>query len=320
MIIKTAKILLNLLLVISIMSCTSSPPPAATLKIGIYMGWPTSGAAFIAQEKGLFTKYGVQVTLVPITEYVDIKKSYKEGKIDFAYLVLPDAIMFETEGVPTHFVYAADYSDSADVIVGRSSLNSLSDLKGKKVAFEGFNSFSHFMVLKLLEQAGLKEGEFQTANIENAKVLEALETGEIDAGHVYSTAISDALAKGYKVIEKAGKLPYLILDGWVVRADIIEAHPKEVQAVVNALAEATNLLARSPEESVPMMAEPMSIYHELHIFTLQENKEAFKSDGLVVKGGKEIVDFFYQKGVLVKLPDLNNVIDGQFAAAAKIQP
>ncbi|MEK7991680.1 MAG: ABC transporter substrate-binding protein [Thiotrichaceae bacterium] len=318
---------LGLLLVV-LASCSPSSTPISPLKIGIHPGWPTPGAAFVAQEKGLFTKHGVEVTLMPIVEYNDIKKFYREGKIDIAFMVFTDAIMFESEATSAHFVYAIDYSDSGDVIIGRPTLDGLNDLKGKKVSFEGFNSFSHFLVLKLLEQAGLNEGDFQAANIESSKVLDALENGEVDAGHIYGIPISEALEKGYKVIEKAGKIPYSIMDGWVVSTETIKTRKKEVQAVINALAEATDLLAQSPEESLSIMAKYMSvpkeeleiIYQGLHIFTSQENQEAFKSDGLLLKGGKEIVDFFYQKGGLIKIPDLNTIVDDQFIVPIKNNP
>ncbi len=58
----------------------------------------------------------------------------------------------------------------------------------------------------------------------------------------------------------------------------------------------------------------------LHVLTLPENQEMLKKGGPLFEGGKEIIDFFYQKGVLVKIPDLNAVIDDQFVAAAGKQP
>jgi len=38
------------------------------------------------------------------------------------------------------------------------------------------------LVVKLLKKAGVKEGEFQSANLSASKVLAALEAGDIDAG------------------------------------------------------------------------------------------------------------------------------------------
>jgi NitT/TauT family transport system substrate-binding protein len=316
---KYMLVLLGLLLAI-LASCSSPSPPSPPLKITFQTVWPTTGTAFIAQEKGLFAKYGVQVTLLPVIDYMESLKLYKEGRADAAFMVFGDAIVSAAEGVPTRMVYATDYSDTADFIVGQPTLKGLKDLKGKKVSFEGFNSFSHLLVLKLLEKAGVQEGEFQAANLNPTEVLEALDTGKIQAGHVYGKAITDTLAKGYKILAKAGDLPHLVMDGLMVNAVVVKTRHKEVQGLVKALAEAMDWLKHSPDEGFGIIAKHAGIpktelettFKGLHAFTLQENQEIFKRGGTLYKGGQEIIDFFYQKGVLVKILDLNTVIDDQF--------
>jgi NitT/TauT family transport system substrate-binding protein len=326
------KLLLIFLLTITV-SC-SAPPAAPPLKIGIQSIWPTYGVAFIAQEKGLFAKQGVQVILVPAagnSGYMDTLKIYKEEQVDAAFMVFSDAIMLEAEGIATRIIYAADYSDTADIIVGQPFLNSLSELKGKKVSFEGFNTFSHLLVLKLLEQAGVHEGEFETTKInpaESAEVLEALTTNKIQAGHAYGAAATEALAKGFKQLGKAGDISQLMIEGLVVNAKVANTRREELQKVVNALVEAMDFLQHSPEEGLNIIAkhtgtsfaELEASFKRLHVFGLQENRDVFKKDGRLFKGGQEIIDFFYQKGVLVKIPDLNEVIDGQFVTATAKHP
>jgi len=326
------KLLLIFLLTITV-SC-SAPPAAPPLKIGIQSIWPTYGVAFIAQEKGLFAKQGVQVILVPAagnSGYMDNLKTYKEGKIDATFMMLSDAIMLEAEGIATRIVYAADYSDTGDIIVGQPFLNSLSDLKGKKVSFEGFNTFSHLLVLKLLEQAGVHEGEFETTTInpaEATEVLEALTTNKIQAGHVYGAAATETLTKGFKQLGKAGDIPQLMIEGLVVNAQVVNTRHEELQKVVNALVEAMDFLQHSPEEGLNIIAKHTGTslatletgLKGLHIFSLQENRDVFKKDGRLFEGGQEIIDFFYQKGVLIKIPDLNKVIDGQFINATGNEP
>lgn len=264
MTIRKYRLMLLGLLLATLISCSS--PPSPPLIIAVQTIWPTTGTAFIAEEKGLFAKYGVQVTLLPITDYMECLKLYKEGRADVVLMVFGDAIISAPEGVPTSMVYAMDYSDTADFIVEQPTLKSLSDLKGKNVSFDGFNTFSHLFVLKLLEQAGVREGEFQMANLNPTEVLEALETGKIQAGHVYGKTVTDTLAKGYKILGKAGEIPHLMVDGLMVKAAVVKTRPADVQGLVKALA----------------------------------------------KGGQEIIDFFYQKGVLVTIPDLNTIIDDQF--------
>jgi len=318
------KLLLIFLLTITV-SC-SAPPAAPPLKIGIMSIWPTFAVPFIAQEKGLFAKQGVQVIPVPIagnSGYTDTLKSYKEGKIDAAFMMFSDAIMLEAEGIATRIVYAADYSDTGDIIVGQPFLNSLSDLKGKKVSFEGFNTFSHLLVLKLLEQAGVHEGEFETTTINPAEVPEALTTNKIQAGHVYGAAATETLTKGFKQLGKAGDIPQLMIEGLVVNAQVVNTRHEELQKVVNALVEAMDFLQHSPEEGLNIIAkhtgtsfaELEESFKRLHVFGLQENRDVFRKDGRLFEGGQEIIDFFYQKGVLIKIPDLNKVIEGQFINA-----
>ncbi len=316
-------------LLVFLVSCSSPPPPSPPLRIAIQSVWPTFGAAFIAQDKGLFAKYGVQVTLIPAPGYVESLKPYKEGKADATFIMFSDTLMLDAEGVPSRLVYATDYSDTGDIIVSSPYLNSLSELKGKKVSIDGFNTFSHLLVLKLLKMNGVNEGEFQIANINDPfKVLEALEYGEIQAGHIYGLAATQALAKGYKMIGKAGDIRHLMIDGLAVNAEVVKTRRQEVQGLINALVEAMDWLTRSPEEGLEIVAKHTNIlkaelettFKRVHVFTLAENQEVFKTGGPLFEGGKEIIDFFYQKGVLVKIPDLNTVIDGQFVAAIGKQP
>jgi len=265
---------------------------------------------------------------MPVTGYMESLKPYKEGKADAAFMVFADAIMFEAERVPTRAVYITDYSETGDMIVGQPTLNNLSDLKGKKVSFEGFNSFSHLFVLKLLEKAGLHEGEFEATNLDSSKVLEHLQSGDIAAGHVYEPSVSTVLAKGYKMLGKASDIRHLMMGGLAVNAKVVDTRRAEVQAIVKALVEASDWLKHFPEEGFSIIAkyagtsktELEASVKRLHVLTLAENQEVFKQDGSLFKGGEEIIDFFQQKGVLVKIPDINTIIDGQFVAAIEKQP
>lgn len=314
------KCLLIILSLTLLASCTESPLPVEPLKIAVLATWPGYNMIFLAQEKGFFAKHGVQVTLIPKPDYVYSLNEYREGRVDGVFIVLSDAIMLNTEGIPTQVVYATDYSETGDLIVGQPNLNKLKDVKGKTISFEGFNSFSHLFVIKLLEKYGVHEGEFKAISLDASKVLEALETKKIDAGHVYGPTVPQVLAKGYKVLAKAEEISHLMVDTFVVRAEIAKERKEEIQGVVSALAEAIEFLNRSPEEGFTIIAQfanvpktdLKSIYSGLHVLSVGENKALFKAEGNLFKGGREIIDFFYSKGALVRIPDLKQVINGQF--------
>jgi NitT/TauT family transport system substrate-binding protein len=59
-------------------------------------------------------------------------------------------------------------------------------LKGKKIGVKGISNFSHLFTLKALEKVGLSKAEVQFVDVPADNTSQAIEKGEIDAGHTYS--------------------------------------------------------------------------------------------------------------------------------------
>jgi NitT/TauT family transport system substrate-binding protein len=155
--------------------------------------WPPNFLAYIAQEKGIFEKNGVNVQLLFDKDYFNAVQQYDNDEADAITLVFSDAMIQDSNGIPTKVVYNIDSSQSGDAIV--SKLKNLTELKGKKIGVEGINSFSHLFVLKALEKVGLGEGDVQFVNVAGPNTSSALDTGEIDAGHTYSPFLEEATSK-----------------------------------------------------------------------------------------------------------------------------
>jgi NitT/TauT family transport system substrate-binding protein len=143
----------------SIDAQTSSEKP---LKISVVV-WGPNFLAYVAQEKGYFEKNNVDVNLTLFHDHADAVKDYATGEHDGLFVVYSDALIQHSEGIDTKVVYNVDTSYDADAIIG--SVDSLTDLKGKKVGVEGINSFSHYFMIKSLENVGLDEGDVEFADI-----------------------------------------------------------------------------------------------------------------------------------------------------------
>jgi len=304
-----------LLFFIPLVGCSSPPSP---LKIGINV-WVGYAHAFIAQDQGFFAQEGVTVELILKENFSDTIDLYKQGQLDGLFGVFTDVIMLNLSGFPTQSVYVADYSDSADVIVGRAEFTKLPDLRGKIVAFEGFNSFSHFLVLSLLANAGLNEGEYQTANLNTLKVLAALEKGQIDAGHTWEPITSQALQKGYKILGKAGDIPGLVVDVLSFRSHLIQTRATEIQAMVNALLTARNFISTYPDQAVAIIAKAEGLSKKevklglqgIRQLDLTENRAAMQQGGLLFKSGQRAINFYLRMGQLLTPPNLTTFINPQ---------
>lgn len=285
--------------------------------------WPGYAHVFIAQEKGFFKENNVDVELCLTKEAIDSLEIYKNGEADGIFTIVPDVIMLSAERIPAKIVYVADYSDTGDVIVGRAQYNSLADLKGKAVSFEGFNTFSHMFVIKALENAGIENIDVKFANIKAHKVLIALEQGEIDAGHTWNPTKSQALKKGYKILGKAGDTPGVITDVLAFNPGIIKERPEKIHAIVKSMLQARDFTCTNRDEAIAIMAKAEGMAEEemadgidgIHQPDLKENVEAMKKTEKMTSiycSGEYAAGFFLNRGQLSQKPNLDEMIEPRF--------
>jgi NitT/TauT family transport system substrate-binding protein len=232
---------------------------------------------------------------------------------------LPYAIEAEANGIPSRAVYILDYSITGDVVVGRPELNSMADLKGRTVSFEGFNSFSHIMVVALVEKAGLTEADVNFQNIPVVDVVEALDEGRIDAGHTWEPTKTKALNKGYKIIGRAGDIPGLVSDVLTFHAHVVKERPEDVKKVIRSLEEAREFVQTNREEALEIMSRHTGIGKEEMESgimgavnpDIRENMEAMQDiEGKVTlfTSANIIINFYIKRGQISRIPDIHIII------------
>ena len=310
------------------------------IKIGLSI-WAPSFFTYIAQEKGFFEKNNVNVNLTLIPDYIRMLEDYRNGDVDGIVAVFADALFQNSEGIDSKIVYMLDYSNTADIIVGKSNhdinkyindnsassnYNNLSYLKGKKIGVEGINSFSHMFVLKALELSGLKEGDVEFVNVPAQNVTRALEQGDIESGHSYQPYTTEALKKGYKALFTAGTVPGLITDVLVFRSSIVEQRPKDIEAIIKSIVEAQEYYVNNKADAIKIMSmksgigenEIMNGLDSVALPSLKENinialNSSINETTSLYGSGKEITEFYTNRGQISQYPDLNQIIDSTFA-------
>ena len=303
-------------------ACSRTEEPNQPLRISIN-AWPGYAYAYIAQEKGYFQANQVNVELIFRKDIHASNQLFKDGEVDGTFCVFADAIMFHSEGIPNRVVYITNYSDAGDVIIGRPTFRSLADLRGTIVSFEGLNTFSHLFVLKSLQAAGLEETDARFANVPATEVLEALEAGRIDAGHTWQPVTAEALRRGYRVLGKAGDLPGLITDVLTFHEHVVREGGEALAGVVQALVEARAFLRNHEAEAIAIMAHHMEMtpahmrqgVGEVHLLDLTENLAAMQRRddySSLYFTGRVIAEFFMHRGQLLKMPDLDQIIEPRF--------
>ncbi len=311
-----------LIILLLLSACAPVQKPKEPVKIAVNV-WPGYAHAFVAQEKEFFKEYGVDVELVLTKEYHEAHELFHEKKVDGIFNVYADTVFHNTDGTPSNIVYIVGHSITGDVIISKPEINSVSELNGKKIGIDEVNSFSHIFVLKVLENAGLSEGDVFFEVVPAQEVLDVLEQGRIDAGHTREPAKSRALAKGYKQIAHAGEVPGIITDTLTFYRQFIQDRPDDVQAVVNGMLKAQQFLQTNKEEALVIMADAENMTVEemnagiqgIHQLDKTENIAEMKKT--LPSAGKAINEFYLIRGQVLAEYDLNKTIDSRFVEAAQ---
>jgi NitT/TauT family transport system substrate-binding protein len=295
------------------------------IKLGITL-WVPNFLAYIAQEKGYFKKNNVEVNMTLLQNYNNVINNYSNGEFDGIFTVYSDAIIQHSTGIDTKVVYNVDSSFKADAIVGKG--NNLSDVKGKKIGVDGINSFSHFFVLKSLENAGLEEGDVQFVNVPAQNTTQALQKDQIFAGHTYAPFLSDALKKGYKILSTGATIPGIITNVMAFHSSIVEQRPQDLQNIIRSMDEAKADYDKNKGQDVAIMslksglskAEIIEGMENAKIFDLNYNHQTSMNKNLnqtssLYISGNYIAKFYAERGVISEYPNIDEIVDSKFVDA-----
>ena len=195
---------------------------AGPLKIA-YSDWPGWVAWQVAIDKGWFKEAGVDVSFEWF-EYAPSMEAFSAGKVDAVTMTNGDALVTGASGAPSKAIIINDYSNGNDMIVAKPGINSIKDLKGKKIGVE-VGLVDHLLLLKALEANGLKEEDVTLVNVPTAETPKALASGGVDAIAAWQPNSGQALkaVPGSKVIYSSADVPGLIYDVLAVSPSSLSA-------------------------------------------------------------------------------------------------
>lgn len=184
---------------------------AEPLKIG-YSDWPGFTIFEVAKQKGWFKEAGVEVELVWF-DYLPSLDAFSAGKIDGVTCVATDALVNGANGAKSKLIAILDYSDGSDMIIGAPGVNSLKDLKGKKVGLE-VTLMEHLLLLKGLELNGMKQADVELVNTATNETPQTLGSGKVAAIGAWYPVSGQALKQvpGSKPLFTSADVKGLIYD------------------------------------------------------------------------------------------------------------
>jgi len=211
----------------------------------IYVGWmPWGYGAESGIVKKWADKYGIEIEVVQINDYVESINQYTAGTFDACVMTNMDALTIPAAGgVDSTALIVGDFSNGNDGVVLKGKAE-LSDIKGQKVNLVEL-SVSHYLLARALDSIGSSERDLTVVNTSDADLVAAFSSPEVTAAVTWNPLLSEILAMPdtHKVFDSS-QIPGEIIDLMVVNTETLQANPSLGKALVGAWYEIMSVMSR----------------------------------------------------------------------------
>lgn len=167
----------------AVIGMTALAQVAAAEKVTILLDWfinPDHGPLFVAEELGLFAEQGLEVELIEPADPSAPPRLVAAGQAELAISYQPQLHIQVSEGLPLVRV-ATIVATPLNTVVALADgpIQSLADLKGKKVGFS-VGGFEDAVLGAMLSGVGLGLDDIELINV-NFSLSPSLYSGQVDA-------------------------------------------------------------------------------------------------------------------------------------------
>ncbi|ADB53258.1 taurine ABC transporter substrate-binding protein [Conexibacter woesei] len=222
-----------------------------------------------------------------------------------------------------------DVIGRAEALVVKDEIESIADLRGKKIATP-LASTSHYSLLAALDEAGLSERDVEVIDAEPDDIYAAWSRGDIDGAYVWNPNLAKIVGDGGRVLvtseelSSRGKTTY---DLAVVTNDFAAEHPDAVTRWVAQQDRAVRLIRSDPGAAARAIAAELNIepaeaaaqVRDLIFLDASEQVGAEYLGGGVARNLLATAEFNQRLGQIPEVQDEATYTDGvttQFAEAA----
>lgn len=214
-----------------------------------YMPWPYAAKSGILKKWA--DKYGIEIELVQVNDYVESINQYTAGQFDAVTDTVMDSLTIPAAGgVDTTVIIVGDYTNGNDSIFIKGKGKTMADLKGEKAYLVQY-SVSHYMLWRALQKAGMSEDDVETANIADADFVAAFNTSDVNTVVAWNPATSQIRQMGTaSEVFNSSELPGEIQDILVVNSNVLKESPEFGKALTGAWYETLAVMQKSDAEGI----------------------------------------------------------------------
>ena len=169
----------------------------------------------------------------------DVIKAMASGDVQLGEAGSSPITAAASQGQDIRLFWILDYIADAEALIARNGtgINSVKDLKGKKVATP-FVSTAHYQLMAAMKMDGLDAKSVNVMNLRPPEIAAAWERGDIDAAFIWDPVLSKIKGNGKAIASSAsiGAKGFPTFDGLVVNAKWAAENEAFMVALVRLLA------------------------------------------------------------------------------------
>ena len=194
----------------------------------------------VAIANGEFAKAtGFKIDFRRFNSGAEIFAAIASGDVQVDYVGSSPFAAATSRGLDVKAFYLASISgvDEALVVRNGSGINSLADLKGKKLAAAPVST-DHYQLLALIKSLGLTEKDVQVFAIPQPDIVAGYNRGDLDGGFVWDPALTElkkngkVLATSKDVADKGAPT----FSAWVATGSFAKANPDFLKSFAGVIA------------------------------------------------------------------------------------
>jgi len=235
---------------------TASPPPLVVLA---WDEWPGMLPYWVAYDLGYFKDAGVDVSMKKMESDNQMIDDLISGKIDFAPDIDLVYVMSEySRGNQLQIVGVTDISSGGDGIAVKKGINSIGDLKNRKVATKR-TSLGEKLLYYALIKSNLKLSDIKQIDLNATEAAKALSEGTVDAAVTYEPSLTKLKNEGFDVIFDSSLTPGILIDTLIAKKSFIDSNALATAALLNAYFRAVEFIKADPNEAYGIGAKYLNI-------------------------------------------------------------
>ena len=231
------------------------------VRLGLSSISATSGSIWVAEEKGLFKKHGIDAEVIIIGGgAARVVSSLIAGEIQFS-VGGGDAVIRAALRGADGVLVASPMKTGLQRLMVRPEIKTPADLKGKTIAVTRFGSASHWVLQLFLRKWGMRPDDIKMLQLGSSPAMFAsLEKGAVDGGAFTIPTFFLAEERGYRILADPVDMEIYYLQNSIDSTrGYIKRNRDQSLRLIKALCEGLAYFRKNKQESMEIMQKKLRI-------------------------------------------------------------